>query len=778
MQAQARSRKRAADGSAPDASYSYPQQMQDGAFGANDPLASYRNPLSNDVNNAFPDFPPYDNSVSNVNAAAANFFPPQVSTSQAPTYPPAVAPPSNQLVRRNTNQQVARTPQRNQWSNFANQPDRVWEDMEHEEEQDLDQKAAIAKKDAQAKRKQIPPFVQKLSSFLDSSNNTDLIRWSDDGNSFIVLDEDEFARTLIPELFKHNNYASFVRQLNMYGFHKKVGLNANSMKAAEKKVKDPSVYWHEYFKRGRPDLLWLIQKPAAKSSGSKRKRDQDKREPGDSDDENKNSPDTGDGAAGLMTTIPRQDMGTYRAELQKIQRQQSVISKMITSLKDQNEQFYRQATAFQALHDRHENSINAILTFLATFYNRSLDGHAGPPNLASFLSSASMPQQPQQQGSVFDMSDDTMHESNASNMNNQQLQRYQKRPLLLPAPGPQNLSASPYSNASPSIRSSTSPGPTHQGPHAAQFGPQPPQQRPQQSHQPQQPQRASVTPVIKDDAPTPDFVNQYPENDDVMNLIHNVNASNSPNNGGAASNYDINSALDHLQTINNTSPLTPQQREDVLSMIAASGATGAGASAAQPGANNALMMPNPPSMPSLNQIQQNTVHLDMLTKLQKEQDSKVADLTSRLQPLSPSGSIPGIAAGFDDLGNTSEFDINSYLNDPEGEYFGNFGTDGGVTSAAQQSTYPTASAPAQDVSNDLGFDWDYAQANGLQDTDDLFGESGGGGTGDANNGNLGVDDRGGRVVGSVSSAGTSPRDATNKQGEDDETPSKKGRTGN
>ena len=118
------------------------------------------------MNNAFPDFPPYDNSVNNANAAAANFFPPQVSTSQAPTYPPAVAPPSNQLVRRNTNQQVARTPQRNQWSNFANQPDRVWEDMEHEEEQDLDQKAAIAKKDAQAKRKQIPPFVQKLSRYV------------------------------------------------------------------------------------------------------------------------------------------------------------------------------------------------------------------------------------------------------------------------------------------------------------------------------------------------------------------------------------------------------------------------------------------------------------------------------------------------------------------------------------------------------------------------------------------------------------------------------------
>ena len=56
-------------------------------------------------------------------------------------------------------------------------------------------------------------------SFLEDGKNTELIRWSDDGNSFIVLDEDEFAKKLIPELFKHNNYASFVRQLNMYGFH-------------------------------------------------------------------------------------------------------------------------------------------------------------------------------------------------------------------------------------------------------------------------------------------------------------------------------------------------------------------------------------------------------------------------------------------------------------------------------------------------------------------------------------------------------------------------------
>jgi heat shock transcription factor, other eukaryote len=59
-----------------------------------------------------------------------------------------------------------------------------------------------------AKRRSIPPFVQKLASFLEDGRNTDLIRWSDAGDSFIVLDEDEFAKTLIPELFKHNKQVS------------------------------------------------------------------------------------------------------------------------------------------------------------------------------------------------------------------------------------------------------------------------------------------------------------------------------------------------------------------------------------------------------------------------------------------------------------------------------------------------------------------------------------------------------------------------------------------
>lgn len=68
---------------------------------------------------------------------------------------------SGQLVRRNPNQQLAPAPRRGQWDGFPS-PTQQWENMADDDEE-LEQKAAIAKKDAQAKRKQIPPFVQKLS---------------------------------------------------------------------------------------------------------------------------------------------------------------------------------------------------------------------------------------------------------------------------------------------------------------------------------------------------------------------------------------------------------------------------------------------------------------------------------------------------------------------------------------------------------------------------------------------------------------------------------------
>lgn len=59
-----------------------------------------------------------------------------------------------------------------------------------------------------------------LDSMVNDPATNELIRWTDAGNSFIVPNSDKVARELLPRFFKHSNFGSFVRQLNMYGFHK------------------------------------------------------------------------------------------------------------------------------------------------------------------------------------------------------------------------------------------------------------------------------------------------------------------------------------------------------------------------------------------------------------------------------------------------------------------------------------------------------------------------------------------------------------------------------
>ncbi|KAL0941105.1 HSF-type DNA-binding protein [Colletotrichum truncatum] len=575
----------------------------------------------------------------------------------------------------------------------------------------LEEMARKAMREAQQKRKQIPPFVQKLSSFLDDDKNSDLIRWSEKGDSFIVLDEDEFAKKLIPDLFKHNNYASFVRQLNMYGFHKRVGLSDNSMRASERKNKSPSEYSNPFFRRGHPNLLWLINKPKSGNKGKKGAKNAEVE--GDSEEDGivEDGIAQGLGANSIPsgralpspTDMPLQkkEMALIREELAKLREQQRLIMTAIQRIQQDNSALYNQAVVFQSQHDRHQNSINAILNFLANVFRKTLEDQAGAQSVNDLLASIipngnnnnstnnSVPQ-----GSVVDLGDYIQSQSTDAN----HINLAKRRQALLP-PIPNQGRAN---TVSPSPASSTA-------------TPQPYGGR----------EMGTVTELFDaspgDHASPNNYLAQELESnphESMMKIIQDTNANHT-------------SSIDLPEVVNNT-PVTMSndQRNKMLNIMAGRTST---PSAAPPSAKPSVSAsPNPPAPrvsptpdapsvpttaglslspimgsaeppPSLQQINFNQADLAALQRMQEEQAAKLDHLSSMLGPLSPSGRIPGI----DESGGVTQsngyfgndIDLDQFLNadafQGEDAYSGvNFGGDGTDFNFTLDGTNPNGSVGA------------------------------------------------------------------------------------
>ena len=94
-------------------------------------------------------------------------------------------------------------------------------------------------------------FLEKLYAILSNDSYSQYIHWSPDGLYVIISDPNGLTKKVLPEFYKHHNFSSFVRQLNMYNFRK---VRTSNKKGEQK-------YMHKEFNESKkPKDIKLIKK--------------------------------------------------------------------------------------------------------------------------------------------------------------------------------------------------------------------------------------------------------------------------------------------------------------------------------------------------------------------------------------------------------------------------------------------------------------------------------------------------------------------------------------
>ncbi|CAA7055434.1 unnamed protein product [Microthlaspi erraticum] len=97
-------------------------------------------------------------------------------------------------------------------------------------------KSCVKDMEERAKKPRGPTFLTKLYDMVDDPSTDSIVSWSESGKSFIVWNESEFTRDVLPRCFKINDMEYFTQNLEVIDF-KKVG----------------SEYSSDYFVRGQPE---------------------------------------------------------------------------------------------------------------------------------------------------------------------------------------------------------------------------------------------------------------------------------------------------------------------------------------------------------------------------------------------------------------------------------------------------------------------------------------------------------------------------------------------
>ncbi|XP_062043838.1 heat shock factor protein 1 isoform X3 [Lepus europaeus] len=179
----------------------------------------------------------------------------------------------------------------------------------------------------------VPAFLTKLWTLVSDPDTDALICWSPSGNSFHVFDQGQFAKEVLPKYFKHSNMASFVRQLNMYGFRKVVRIEQGGLVKPER---DDTEFQHPCFLRGQEQLLENIKRKVTSASTLK------------SED-----------------IKVRQDSVTkLLTDVQLMKGRQECMDSKLLAMKHENEALWREVASLRQKHAQQQKVVNKLIQFL------------------------------------------------------------------------------------------------------------------------------------------------------------------------------------------------------------------------------------------------------------------------------------------------------------------------------------------------------------------------------------------------------------------------------
>ncbi|XP_017146448.1 heat shock factor protein isoform X2 [Drosophila miranda] len=184
----------------------------------------------------------------------------------------------------------------------------------------------------------VPAFLAKLWRLVDDTETNHLIFWTKDGHSFVIQNQAQFARELLPLNYKHNNMASFIRQLNMYGFHKITSIENGGLRFDRDEIE----FSHPFFKRNSAHLLDQIKRKISN---------------------NKNVDD--------KAVLKPEAVSKILNDVKVMQGRQDTMDSRFSAMKQENEVLWREIASLRQKHSKQQQIVNKLIQFLISIVQPS-----------------------------------------------------------------------------------------------------------------------------------------------------------------------------------------------------------------------------------------------------------------------------------------------------------------------------------------------------------------------------------------------------------------------